>query len=136
MCITRHLLGHRLLCMVCLYKLHLEKWQCYCCIWMCPLCQPGGENVVFLLLRPVHQLGESAATAAAPARREVVLVRLWYGHCSSCCTSQERIIGLQFLWLLRSSPSLLLCALPTLDSANSVNSKRIGTVNRISDTWC
>ena len=41
---------------------------------------------------------------------------------------------LQFLWLLTSSSSLLARALPTLSSANSVNSKTIGVTNRICDT--
>ena len=41
------------------------------------------------------------------------------------------------LWLLASSSSLLVCALPTLgsvNSENSVNSKTIGVTNRASDT--
>ena len=42
---------------------------------------------------------------------------------------------LQFLWLLESpSRSLLAHTLPTLGSANSVNPKTVGTVNRISNT--
>ena len=41
---------------------------------------------------------------------------------------------LQFLWLLESPSSLLAHTLPTLGSANSVNPKTVGTVNRISDT--
>ena len=41
---------------------------------------------------------------------------------------------LQSLWLLESSSNLLAQALPTLGSVNSVNTKRIGTVSRISDT--
>ena len=41
---------------------------------------------------------------------------------------------LQFLWLLESPCSLLDHTLPTLGSANSVNPKTVGTVNRISDT--
>lgn len=36
---------------------------------------------------------------------------------------------LQFLWLLESPFSLLIHALPTLGSANSVNSNTIGTVS-------
>lgn len=94
MCITRHSLGHRLLCMVRLYELHLEKWQCYCCIMAVSIVSARtGENIVFLLPWPLHQLRENAVTAAVPARRKVVLVRLWYGRCSSCCTSQETING-------------------------------------------
>jgi len=42
---------------------------------------------------------------------------------------------LHFLRLLTSSSSLLACALPTLGSANSVNSKTTGVTIRISDTF-
>ena len=45
---------------------------------------------------------------------------------------------LQFLWLLKSSSSLLACALPTVGSANSVDSvssETAGVMNRISDTF-
>ena len=41
---------------------------------------------------------------------------------------------LQFLWLLASPSSFLACALPTLGSANSVNSETTGVMNRISKT--
>ena len=44
---------------------------------------------------------------------------------------------LHFLWLLTSSSSLLAQALPTLgsmNSADSMNGKTIGIMNRISDT--
>ena len=41
---------------------------------------------------------------------------------------------LQFLWLLESPSSLLAHALPTLGSANSVNSRTVGVTNKISDT--
>ena len=44
---------------------------------------------------------------------------------------------LQFLWLFVSSSNLLVHALPTLDSTNSVqsvNSKTVGIMNRISNT--
>ena len=44
---------------------------------------------------------------------------------------------LQFLPLLESSSSLLLCALPAMGSANStgsMNSKTVGTVSSISNT--
>ena len=74
-----------------------------------------------------------------------VMATLWlcYGCCYSCCVSQERgcvmaampvrkeKVCLQFLWLLESSSSLLTCALLTQGSANSVNSKTTGIMNRI-----
>ena len=41
---------------------------------------------------------------------------------------------LSSLWLLASSSSLLAHAFPTLDSANSVNSKTTGITNKASDT--
>ena len=91
MCITRHLLGHRLPCMVQLCELHLEKWQHYCCIMAVSIGSAWrGDNIVCLHM-DASQLRENAVMAAVPARREVVLVRLWYGCCYSCCTSQERI---------------------------------------------
>ena len=45
---------------------------------------------------------------------------------------------LHFLWLLTSSSSLLAQALPTLgsmNSADSMNGKTVGIMNRISDTY-
>ena len=41
---------------------------------------------------------------------------------------------MQFLWLLASPSSFLAHTLPTLGSANSVNPKTVGTVNKISNT--
>ena len=55
---------------------------------------------------------------------------LWYGS----SISQETITYLQFVQLFASSSSLLAWALPILGSANSVNTKTIGIVNRISQT--
>ena len=66
--------------------------------------------MLWLLLWMLHQPGES----------------LSYGHHAS----QERMC-LQFLWLLKSPSSLLACALPTLGSANSVNSERVGFTNKM-----
>ena len=69
--------------------------------------------------------------AAASARKEC---------CRGCCAIQETIKCLQFLWFLTISSSLLAHTLPNLGSANgadSVNSKTIGTVNRMkSGTVC
>ena len=58
--------------------------------------------------------------------------------CHSCIhwVSRERREEMwhQFLWLLESPSSLLAHALPTLCSANSVNSKTAGVKNKINET--
>ena len=54
--------------------------------------------------------------------------------CYGCCSSQEGInMSLQFLQLFESPSSLLAHKLPTIGSANSVNSKVTGITNRISN---
>ena len=62
--------------------------------------------------------------------------RDYYEYCYGCCVSQKRI-NVSAVWLLKSPSSLLARTLPTLGSANSadsVNSKTVGVINRINDT--
>ena len=54
--------------------------------------------------------------------------------CYGCCSSQEgKNMCLYFLQLFESPSSLLAHELPTIGSANSVNSKVTGITNRISN---
>ena len=50
-------------------------------------------------------------------------VVLCYVSCYGCCARQKRINGLQFLWLLAFSSSLLAHTLPTMNSGNSAHSE-------------
>ena len=66
MCITRYLLVHGL-CEVCLYELHLESGGNYCCITAVSVeSDMRGENIVYLLLWLLCQLGEKTGTGAVP----------------------------------------------------------------------
>ena len=68
MCITRHLLGHRLPCMVQLCELHLEKWQHYCCIMAVSSGSSGsakrGEHIACLLLRLEKEMATHSSILA------------------------------------------------------------------------
>ena len=125
MSITRNSLGHGLLCEVHLYELYHESPGC-CCI---------GAT-----LERLHDYVIRGYVMA--------LLRLCCGCCHSCCIRQERgcvlaamparreYMCLQFLWLLKTPSSLLVCTLPTLGSANSVdsmNSKTLGITNRMNN---
>ena len=126
MCITRCSLGHGLLCAVRLYELHHEPrlllhWGSTMIMLydeiMLRLCYGYVLVMLWLLLLLLHQSGESCVMAPMSAKREL-----------TC---------LQFLWFLKSPSSLLAGTLPTLSSANSVdsvNSETVGPMSRISKT--
>ena len=114
--VTGYSLGQGL-CAVRIWAPPGKCWHDYCVTAVSVGSATRGQNIACLLLRPLRQPGENAAMAAVPARRE-----------KTC---------LQILRLLVSSSSLPALTLPTLDSANSldsVNSKTIGIRNRISNT--
>ena len=127
--IMRYSLGHRLLCMVCLYKLHHES-PSLCCTGA-PLRQHYGYVMwAYVLAMLWLHYGDvmTAATADVSARREVVL---WL----SCQPRENKYV--QFLWLFKYSSTLSAYALPTMSSENnekSVNSKTVGNTNMIRNT--
>ena len=95
-----------------------------------------GENVASLLLRLLHQPGENTVIAAMPAGERLCCARLGYvlgfAMCLALPVGNKRVCS--SCQLLQSSSSLLAGALPPLvsvDSADSVNSKITGTVNRM-----
>ena len=80
--IMRYLLGHKLLCALGIYELHIKSSSIHCCIVAVSFgSATGGENIAYLLLWLPRQpqergrvvLGDALAThAAASARRETV----------------------------------------------------------------
>ena len=86
-----------------------RKWRHYCCVTAVSVgSATRGENIACLVLWLLCQPGE-----------RLCRVRLCYG----CCICQKRKTCLRFLQLVESSSSLLVRALPTLGSANSVHSE-------------
>ena len=121
MCLRKYWFGHKLLCAVGIYETHLRNRQHF-------------VAVVAVSIGPGMSLYFHSCCASQ--ERGCVVLGYGMGDALAAASASRGKMCLKFLWLLKSSSSLLVCALPTLDSANSVNSKRIGTVNRISDTWC
>ena len=79
----------------------------------------------------------STTTALSQPGERLCCVMLWYTAMVAMPARREYMC-LQFLWLLESPSSLLACTLPTLGSANSVdsvNSETTGVMNRISDPF-
>ena len=68
-----------------------------------------------------------------------IMATLWLCHgylvaAVAAATARREWTCLQFLWLLESPSSLLAHTLPTLGSANSVNTKTIDVMSGIRDT--
>ena len=71
---TRHSPGHGLLCVICIYALHLNHSGVTAVSWLCPLGQSQEERIECLLLQFLYQPGENSVMAAVPARREAVVL--------------------------------------------------------------
>ena len=73
-CATTHSPGHGLLCVVCIFSLHLNHSGVTAVLWLCPLGQSQEERIECLLLQFLYQPGENSVMAAVPVRREAVVL--------------------------------------------------------------
>ena len=94
---------------------------------------PGGENTACLLPQLPHQPPENIVTTAVSPAERLCGVSLGSGCCYRFCASRREEAHPHLLRLLEAS-RLLACALPTLSSASSANSRATGLMNRISKT--